>query len=153
MDIDNYIVYKHTSPSGKAYIGITQQKPWNRWRKAGQGYKKCPVMNRAIEKYGFENFTHEILLDNLCYEDACKKEKEYIDKYNTLAPNGYNTDVGGNSGSTPCKKILAFNESLECRLFCSIKDAAKEIGVHPSSISKVLEKAQKIKGWFYIYSS
>lgn len=26
-----YSVYKHTSPSGKVYIGITKQKPVKRW--------------------------------------------------------------------------------------------------------------------------
>lgn len=29
--INNYYVYKHTSPSGKCYIGITCQNPEKRW--------------------------------------------------------------------------------------------------------------------------
>lgn len=33
-----YTVYKHTTPSGKVYIGITKQKPWQRWNN-GNGYK------------------------------------------------------------------------------------------------------------------
>lgn len=32
-----WIVYKHTSPVGKVYIGITHQKPEKRWQK---GYRK-----------------------------------------------------------------------------------------------------------------
>ena len=27
----NYTVYKHISPSGKIYVGITKQKPEYRW--------------------------------------------------------------------------------------------------------------------------
>lgn len=27
----NFIVYKHTSPSGKCYVGITSQAPECRW--------------------------------------------------------------------------------------------------------------------------
>lgn len=27
-----YTVYKHTTPSGKVYIGITGQKPERRWQ-------------------------------------------------------------------------------------------------------------------------
>ena len=36
---NNYTVYKHTSPHGKVYIGITSQSPIRRWRKDGSGYK------------------------------------------------------------------------------------------------------------------
>ena len=34
-----YTVYKHTSPSGKVYIGITCRKPKYRWNN-GKGYKE-----------------------------------------------------------------------------------------------------------------
>lgn len=34
-----YTVYKHTTPSGKVYVGITKQKPEQRWDN-GNGYKK-----------------------------------------------------------------------------------------------------------------
>ena len=36
---DNYTVYKHTSPIGKVYIGITKMNPIRRWSN-GKGYKK-----------------------------------------------------------------------------------------------------------------
>lgn len=29
--MNNYCVYKHTSPSGKVYVGITKLKPKYRW--------------------------------------------------------------------------------------------------------------------------
>ena len=54
-------IYKYTSPSGKSYIGQTIKTVEQRAKYTGEGYKKCPVFYRAILKYGFENFTCEIL--------------------------------------------------------------------------------------------
>ena len=65
-----YTVYKHTSPSGKVYIGITKRKPEYRWNK-GKGYRKDQLLfYRAIKKYGWGNFTHEILYTGLSEKDA-----------------------------------------------------------------------------------
>ena len=36
--MDKYLVYKHTTPSGKVYIGITKRKAEERWLE-GRGYK------------------------------------------------------------------------------------------------------------------
>ena len=79
MEENNWCVYKHTTPSGKVYIGITSQKIELRWRN-GKGYK-TQVFNHAIEKYGWDNIIHEVLFENLSHKDACAKEKELIEKY------------------------------------------------------------------------
>ena len=149
---DKFIVYKHTSPSGKSYIGITHQKPNLRWRSKGQGYKQCTVFYTAIMKYGWENFQHEILFENLSYEEASEKEKEMIIKYNSLVPHGYNIDEGGYSGTKFKKEVIAFNEELKCRLYESITDAATDMHLNPSTISHVIERPMKGNGWFYVYS-
>lgn len=89
-----YIVYKHTCPSGKVYIGITQQVPEKRWIN-GYGYKK-QIFYRAIQKYGWENIKHEILYNNLTEKEAKEKEIELIDKYKSNTPtHGYNVVDGG----------------------------------------------------------
>jgi len=44
----------------------------------------------AIRKYGWENFEWSILEDNILDADLCRVEAFYINKLNTLAPNGYN---------------------------------------------------------------
>lgn len=62
--MDNYIVYRHTSPNGKVYIGITSRKPEQRWKNVN-GYKDSPKFYNAIKKYGWDNFKHEILFDGL----------------------------------------------------------------------------------------
>jgi hypothetical protein len=61
---NTYIVYKHTSPNNKVYIGITKKKPNDRWA-SGFGYEHQIYFFRAIVKYGWDNFKHEILYTNL----------------------------------------------------------------------------------------
>lgn len=96
---NKYCVYKHTSPSGKVYIGITGQQPRVRW-KYGDGYRNNPHFANAIKKYGWKNFRHEILLSNLPVDEAKEKEVELIALYNSTNPrNGYNRSPGGDMQS------------------------------------------------------
>ena len=65
----SFIVYKHTCPNNKCYIGITSYKnPNQRWRN-GESYlgdkKHLTKWGAAIIKYGWENIKHEI--ENLKY--------------------------------------------------------------------------------------
>lgn len=90
----NYIVYKHTSPSNKVYIGITRQNVTNRWSN-GFEYQTQQYFFRAIVKYGWINFKHEILFDGLTKEEALSKEKELIAQYHSSDIHyGYNIDDG-----------------------------------------------------------
>lgn len=91
-----YIVYKHTNKiNGKIYIGITSQKPNKRWQN-GYGYKDNQHFFRAIQKYGWNNFEHEIIYKDLEEEIAANKEQELIKLYNSNNSNfGYNKDNGG----------------------------------------------------------
>lgn len=98
-DEKTYYVYKHTSPSGKVYIGITSQQPEKRW-KHGNGYAHNKYFWRAIQKYGWDNFEHEILFSGLNEQDAKDKEKELIEKYQSNVPElGYNISSGGEGRS------------------------------------------------------
>lgn len=91
----NFYVYKHTSPNNKVYIGITSQSLKDRWFN-GEGYNKQKLFYRAIKKYGWDNFTHEILFENLTKEEACQKEIELIAEYKSNNPEfGYNLTTGG----------------------------------------------------------
>lgn len=93
-----YCVYMHTAPNGKVYIGQTMQKPEHRFGN-GKGYKKCPFLNNAIEKYGWDNFSHEILRDGLTREEADYYEAFYIDLFGSCDRRyGYNLRSGGTSG-------------------------------------------------------
>ena len=90
-----YIVYKHTSPSNKIYIGITCQDVERRWRN-GDGYKSQKYFYRAIKKYGWDNFEHIILYKNLEERQAKVLEMALIHYYDSTNPNlGYNLTKGG----------------------------------------------------------
>lgn len=93
----NWKVYCHTNIiNNKKYIGITSKKdPNDRWEN-GNGYKNNPYFTNAIKKNGWENFTHEILFNNLTKEEACVKEIELIEYYKTTQRKyGYNISKGG----------------------------------------------------------
>lgn len=109
----NGIIYKYTSPSGKCYIGQTINSLDRRARANGVGYKHCPAFYKAIQKYGFQNFTCEILKTVIA--DSLKSvgeqlnvwEQYYIELYNSLSPNGYNIRAGGDSKAIFSKDSLA----------------------------------------------
>lgn len=108
-DRKRFFVYKHTSPSGKVYIGITSRSPKRRW-KHGSGYANNPYFTHAIEKYGWENFKHEILYEGLSKEEACEKEINLIKKYDSSNhEKGYNITAGGeyNSASKEGRKRIS----------------------------------------------
>lgn len=106
-----YCVYQHINKvNGKRYIGITKQIPEARWGKDGSNYKSSPYFWSAIQKYGWNNFEHEILFDNLSKEDACIKEIELIAHFNTQNKQyGYNIMDGGSSTTMPenIRKIMS----------------------------------------------
>ena len=92
-----YIVYKHTAPNGKCYIGMTRQNPEMRWQK-GLGYRTQERFYRAILKYGWDAFSHEILYNGLTFEEAEQTEKELILKHRSYDKKfGYNIELGGNA--------------------------------------------------------
>lgn len=94
--LDNYCVYKHTSPNGKVYIGVTKNKPEERWRN-GNGYKRHPHFYNAICKYGWDKFQHEVLAENLSYNEASEMEVDLIATCNASnREHGYNLRLGGN---------------------------------------------------------
>lgn len=90
-----YYIYCHTAPNGKRYIGQTCLDPRTRW-KNGRGYVSCTYIYRAIKKYGWDNFRHDILCVVHSRKMADLFEKYYIKKYDTLnEEHGYNLTEGG----------------------------------------------------------
>lgn len=96
MNDRKYVVYKHTSPSGKVYIGITCQKPSIRWGLCGQNYSGSKYFWKAIQKYGWDNFKHEILAEGLTQSKAKAEEVRLIAEYRSNREEfGYNITAGG----------------------------------------------------------
>lgn len=101
MIVENgqYIVYCHTNKiNGKKYIGQTKLSPERRWGKNGCNYSGSRHFFGAIQKYGWNNFDHEIIASNLTLEEANNFESLLIQKLNTQNPNkGYNIAFGGDN--------------------------------------------------------
>ena len=89
-----YTVYDHVSPSGKHYIGITSRRPEKRWGRNGCHYKNNQHFISAIMKYGWDNFQHNIIAENLTEEEACQMEIELINHYKSIGLT-YNKNPGG----------------------------------------------------------
>ena len=102
-------IYKHTlligSHAGWSYIGQTSSKnPNTRWH-GGSSYKQCVLFWAALQKYGWDNFSHEIIEENIkSLKAANKREKYWIAYYHTWIDDpeckGYNLTSGGNSHET-----------------------------------------------------
>ena len=138
-----WCVYCHTSPSGKRYIGITSKIPKYRWQN-GNGYNRQPYFWRAIQKYGWDNFEHEILINNLSQQDACKMEKYFIKLFNSNNPQyGYNnTDGGeGKSGWHPSEESKLKNSLSHIGLQCGNKNGM--YGKHHTEEAKRKMSANK----------
>lgn len=90
-----YTVYVHTNKiDGKKYVGITKQEPEKRWNN-GAGYKSNHRFYEAIEKTGWENFSHDIIATGLSKMDAEIMEAELIEQYHSNVENfGYNIQSG-----------------------------------------------------------
>lgn len=114
-----YCVYCHTNKiNGKKYIGITSQKPERRWNN-GRGYINNEYFYRAILKYGWHNFTHDILYTGLDKETAEELEVKLISEYDSANnQHGYNIELGGNSTEKftleICQKISDALKGHEC---------------------------------------
>ena len=61
-----YKVYLFIFPNGKFYCGYTSQTLQRRWDN-GNGYKKCPLVYKAIQKYGWDNITKKLIFDSYVF--------------------------------------------------------------------------------------
>lgn len=80
------------SINGKVYVGQTCNLS-ERWRNNGKNYFNSIKFYNAIKKYGWDNFTHEVVYSNLNKQAA---DKELIHKYRRRYDNSkkdYNTHI------------------------------------------------------------
>lgn len=105
--MSNYIVYKHTNQiNNKIYIGITKygDDPNRRWRN-GLGYEYNKKFFADIIKFGWDNFTHEILETGLDESSAAARERYYIEKFNSVE-NGYNQVYGNGVLTSEGREVI-----------------------------------------------
>ncbi len=157
----NAVIYKYTSPSGRCYIGQTIDE--KRRKTEHKRSLRLGVDNsfyRAVRKYGYENFTYEVLF-RLNSKDSTRTkitlnamEKFYVKFYNSFK-DGYNMTMGGDGfigfkynpevHDSKRKSITLIKDGVEYS-FNSQREATEFIGV--SEISSLANgKCGTMKGY------
>ena len=138
-------IYKITNlVNGKVYIGQTQDDIIQRWKEHKYYLdKRNQILYCAMRKYGFENFSFEILM--LCEEDLLDlMEIYYIEMYRSYVgwedSWGYNATTGG-SGSKNFKHTKKTKEKL--------KKIAKERKHSDKTKRKMSESRKGVNNSFY----
>lgn len=102
--MEDYKVYVHIDPEGKRYYGATKMDIKKRWM-SGYGYPHNAKFCEAIEKYGWSNIEHIIVVKRLTKDEAFWLEEELIKAYDTTNPEkGYNISTGGKGGANGVKR-------------------------------------------------
>ena len=134
-----YTLYQHKNKiNGKIYIGITSRSPQERWGQNGNNYYSSPHFYSAIKKYGWDNFEHNILLENLTRDEASIKEKEYIKLFHSNEREyGYNETSGGE---------INFELNAKAREKKSVAMLGNLNGKHPCSETTKKKISKALKG-------
>lgn len=82
--------------NNKKYVGQTSD--YQR-RMTQHKTQKDQLIDKKIQQYGAQNFSFQIIEQDLSPEEADEKEKYYIQTFNSLVPNGYNIHTGGRNNS------------------------------------------------------
>lgn len=112
------VLYKLTSPSGKAYIGISSKGLDARWAKHvehAMGKRSAGALYAALRKYGVDNFHREVLAEEADWGKLCEMEKRAIQEHGTFSPGGYNMTVGGEGVLGPLSDKARANISIAQR--------------------------------------
>lgn len=168
------VVYLVTNTvNNKKYVGQTQRILSERIREHRRS--KTSVLYHAIKKYGWKNFTVEILDECKTVDELNEREIYWIKTLNTKTPNGYNlTDGGvGTTGHTyavdaqknASKRVLS-PEQLQhlsevapnrCTVMCvetqeiflSMAKAAEWAGIRVATLSIAVKDENKTAGGYH----
>ena len=167
--------------NGKCYVGQTSRERANdRW--SAHRCRPSGCLKGAFEKYDSSNFDFSIICEipkgDGWREELDAREILEIKERNTLTPNGYNIEEGGNRNKVVTKetreKIGAANrgarsphfgvfsskhprsikvekwslDGILLKTYDSGKDAAEDIGVRPASVNQCINGKSKTCGGF-----
>ena len=137
------IIYKMTNKvNGKVYIGQTTRELDERTKEHIRHNEI--IVDKAIQKYGIENFTVEQidLAENI--DELNQKEMYWIEHYDCITPKGYNQCYGGNN-------TCGYHHKEESKQKMSIKKSQNYIGegnpfynkTHSEESRKKMSEARK----------
>ena len=137
------LIYKITNKlNNKCYIGQTIVSADERWKQHQQHYKgshpndQNKVLYQAMRKYGIENFTFEVIQDNIeTFEQLDKAEIYWVDFYDSYY-NGYNASKGGQAYHKyfPDSDIIKDYHKTK-----SARKTALNFGIDHSTVDRILD--------------
>ena len=149
-----FIVYEHVNLfNNKRYIGITSQIPEVRWQR-GSGYRENTIFFRAIKKYGWDNFEHNILSEGLSNREALEIESTLIKKYKSLGVTYNISDGYEELGISKRIPIIVYDTGGNyVGAYISIHKASIELGIPETNITMALSNKYNItqaKGYVFL---
>lgn len=128
MKKDIYII-KNTENS-KVYIGQAKNAA-ERWlshiydaKYESKHNKNKQLIHKAMSKYGIDKFHYEILEYQIPNYD--EREQYWIQKYNSVAPNGYNIAIGGGGTGSGMDSVNAIFKDHHTLMACISEISASD---------------------------
>lgn len=135
-------IYRITNKITKQnYIGQTVMDLNERWKKHCSPRSNCRYLKSAIKKYGVESFEFKLIC--ICFDtDLDRYECFYINKFNSIVPNGYNLRDGGNTSRHHEETKNKISDTLKNRT--DIIRSKPQLGKpHTEEIKKKISNALK----------
>jgi len=141
-------IYKHTCKiTNKSYIGKTKrtiQVRLNEHIKQSEKIKKrYSHFEYAIRKYGIENFTSKIIVEDVPEYLSNPFEKYWIQYYNSIE-NGYNMTEGGDGASLTGKQNGMYGKKHSKETKLKLSRSCKELWTNDMKIQKSLKQSGKL---------
>lgn len=169
-----YSVYCFTNKiNNKKYIGSTIVSPDKRYSQHlyvafhENAHQYNYPLYQAIRKYGIKNFTFEIITQKDCSEEEIRQiEYEYIVKFDSLAPNGYNQTLNtchplndsksyekmSNTKREKNKRVAEVdNNNKIINIWRSISDCAEDLQINRNHIADCCRGERRSAGGKFFY--
>lgn len=136
------LIYKITNLiTNKCYIGQTIKMPEDRWKEHLQHYEanskndKNKKLYQSMREYGVENFSFEVVQDNITnYQKLDEAEIYWIHYYNSFL-DGYNGTRGGQRYHSYLPEISIIEDYKKTK---SARKTAKNFGIDHSTVDRIL---------------
>lgn len=151
LENKSYVYIIRNTVNDKVYIGKANN-PENRWlahkwitKNIFKYFKYDRLLYRSIYILGVENFSMEVIEKFNSEKEAYKEEVRLIALYNSLSPNGYNSNSGGSGGYIVSQEVrekisktkLGHKHTQEAKNKMSIAKIGKPLSSqHKEKISK-----------------
>lgn len=149
--MNTYYIYKVTNKlNGKVYIGKTNNICKRIAQHLSAREKEDSEFHKALKSDGFQNFIWEFLEYTTSSELAANMEREYIQKFNSVFPNGYNVSLG-EGGSPRTGPIVCLKKDGTFVKKYSHLSKVLEDGFNISSVRRSLSSNKRTaKGYIFM---